>query len=294
MSPLIASSRLLALVFLVALTDPTAQAAPDAAVAPGEVAEFHRAAAAGNLSELAACLRHRPELVNLPLLGAEESHRETPLHVAVTSRRLEAAKLLLAAGAVVDPRSDGQTPLFRAAMTGQEDLVKLLLKHGADINGGTNPTDLADITPIRAAQLYGHLAVAQVLLEKGARIDLFSAAGLGWTTFIADRLEENPTLATLTDNWGSQAAWIALNTGQLHALEQLAMAGATLGGQHGNEGFTALHVAAERGYPEVAAFLVNSGLNINAPDYAGRTSLQYAIDHKQERVVAWLKAHGAR
>ena len=64
----------------------------------------------------------------------------TPLHLAADRGRTEAAELLLAAGALVDPQNhDGRTPLMLAASRGDTTLVLALLAKGAS-------TTIADYT----------------------------------------------------------------------------------------------------------------------------------------------------
>ena len=74
----------------------------------------------------------------------------TPLHYACSKGNLEVAQFLIANGAIVDSPSQGNTtPLMMAVQSGNEQLVKLLLDKGADIqlrNGnGLSAIDIADI-----------------------------------------------------------------------------------------------------------------------------------------------------
>ena len=61
------------------------------------------------------------------------------------------------------PGSDGNTPLFAAAVTGDPAMVSLLLELGADPNVPT-----ADGTPMDVAAYFGHRRAAEALLEGGA------------------------------------------------------------------------------------------------------------------------------
>ncbi|WP_128113551.1 ankyrin repeat domain-containing protein [Polynucleobacter necessarius] len=75
----------------------------------------------------------------------------TPLHYACTNDgHIEVTQFLLANGATVDSRGlNGTTPLMMAVQSGNEDLVKLLLDKGANIqirnNLGLTAIDIADI-----------------------------------------------------------------------------------------------------------------------------------------------------
>ena len=74
----------------------------------------------------------------------------TPLHYACTKGNLEVAQFLIAIGAMVDGLSPGNTTaLMMAVQSGNEQLVKLLLDKGADLQlrnaNGLSAIDIADI-----------------------------------------------------------------------------------------------------------------------------------------------------
>ena len=74
----------------------------------------------------------------------------TPLHYACAKGHLDVAQFLIANGATVDSMSLGNTtPLMMAVQSGNEQLVKLLLDKGADLQlrnaQGLTAIDIADI-----------------------------------------------------------------------------------------------------------------------------------------------------
>ena len=74
----------------------------------------------------------------------------TPLHYACAKGHFDVAQFLVANGAKVDALSVGNTtPLMMAVQSGNEQLVKLLLDKGADLqirnNNGLSAIDIADI-----------------------------------------------------------------------------------------------------------------------------------------------------
>jgi ankyrin repeat protein len=72
---------------------------------------------------------------------------------------------LLAAGAKADYRyGPGSTPLHEAVASGNSQLVKLLLDHGADPNARTNDGQI----PLALAESRGHREICALLRQRAA------------------------------------------------------------------------------------------------------------------------------
>ncbi|KAL7935738.1 ankyrin repeat-containing domain protein [Trichoderma chlorosporum] len=95
------------------------------------------------------------------LLKNNLSGYDTPFDVAAKYSQLDSAKLLLAAGASLDP-SDLATTVWNAARYGSVDMARLLLDHGAPFDGKNS----AGLTPLHVACLWGNFAVAKLLLQQ--------------------------------------------------------------------------------------------------------------------------------
>jgi ankyrin len=65
-----------------------------------------------------------------------------------------------------DPTPGAKTPLLYAAREGHEDVAKLLLDAGADIE----KADADGVTPLLMAVLNGRIALASMLIERGANV----------------------------------------------------------------------------------------------------------------------------
>ena len=94
--------------------------------------------------------------------------------------------------------SHGRTMLWEAAYRGRLETVAHLVERGADIDAcGCHFTPLlVDVSPYCAARHKKHHAVADLLLERGAAVDIHTSAYLGETAIVAGYLEANPELAT--------------------------------------------------------------------------------------------------
>ena len=79
--------------------------------------------------------------------------------------KIEAIKLLVKHGADINAQNnDRETPLMYAASAGKFEAVKLLVKHGANINARNN---FGHTALMRAAN-FGHYDVVRFLVENGA------------------------------------------------------------------------------------------------------------------------------
>jgi len=128
---------------------------------------LHRAAQTGDVSALSAMLQAHPRWVN-----AYDTQGDTPLHKAVIAGQEAAVRLLLSRGAWVDARRRWTTmelvgvPPYRILVYGRtEVLAPVPVKDGE--------------TALHLAAQYGRARIAWLLLNRGARVDLRDHSG--WT-----------------------------------------------------------------------------------------------------------------
>jgi hypothetical protein len=105
----------------------------------------------------------------------------------------EAVTDLLEAGASVQERnSGGWTPLMLAASAGEEGIVRLLVKRGADVNArGIGSESTEGITALMTAAMYGHVPIVRFLLDSGADVHLRSRSGFTALLLASSRGHEN-------------------------------------------------------------------------------------------------------
>jgi hypothetical protein len=94
---------------------------------------IHEAVFMGNSDEIAKHIAVKSDL------NKKDEYGSSPLAVATTFGKTEAAKLLIEGGADLNAQSaDGSTPLHTAAFFGREEIAGMLLTHGADISVRNN------------------------------------------------------------------------------------------------------------------------------------------------------------
>jgi ankyrin repeat protein/tetratricopeptide (TPR) repeat protein len=204
------------------------------------------------------------------------------LHKAIENRQPAVAKYLLLRGARMDiPNSIGYRPLHWAVMLGQTEIVKLLIRHGADVNAAKD-----DMTPLHDAAHGGHREIARVLLAAGA--DPYARTGQGKTPLNL-AVEQNQTkLYEML-----RPLHKAVEKGDPDKIKTLLKKDGELMDSGDEKNRTPLAVAAARGHKELVRFLVNNGANVNAKDINGCTPLMRAKQKGHVEIVNMLLAKGA-
>jgi len=149
--------------------------------------QFWAAVANDDIDCLKTMLDRQPELVREryfgvawkpePVKGLQFSN--TALHTATVNSRVELAKLLIANGADINAigyeENKGLTPpIVLAAWEGSIEMLRLLLDAGADPNLAASAE-----TALYCAAEHNAEEKVMLLLERGARQDIFTAAILG-------------------------------------------------------------------------------------------------------------------
>lgn len=239
---------------------------------------------------------------------AEPGGGLTALVFAAREGDVEAARLLLAAGANVNQTTEyGWTPLLAATQNRHYRLGALLLEHGADPRiankGGWTPlyiaTDNRNIEsgdyPVRRPDM-DHLDYIRLLLDAGADVN-------------ARMRSSTETRTVFTHQWlyeeGATPFLRAAQSGDLALLRLLLEHGADPS-LNADDGTTPLMAAAGIGWVEgvtyewseqesfeTVRFLLELGADVNAHGPDGRTALMGAAHKGRNDVVQLLVDHGA-
>ncbi|HEY3852733.1 MAG TPA: quinoprotein dehydrogenase-associated putative ABC transporter substrate-binding protein [Steroidobacteraceae bacterium] len=120
----------------------------------------------------------------------------TPLAIASQNGKVEAAQVLVDAGADVNApvAKGGYTPLMLASISGSTDLADALIKHGAQVNA----VNSGGVTALMIAAAGNHSGVAALLLKAGADINARSEDGRTALS-IAQANNNEPVIRLLKD-----------------------------------------------------------------------------------------------
>ncbi|MCU1389871.1 MAG: ankyrin repeat-containing protein, partial [Ilumatobacteraceae bacterium] len=187
--------------------------------------------------------------------GDVEEKSRTALHAATDwpghfPHVAEVIRVLVEAGADVDARFAGphrETPLHWAASSDDVEALDALLDLGADIeaDGGV----LTDGPPLDDAVIFAQWNAAARLVERGAGVRLFHAAGLGLTDRARDLLAEPHDADEITS-----CLWHACRAGRSEVTALLLEAGGDPLWE-GWDDMTPLLAAQRSGNAEVAALV---------------------------------------
>ena len=159
-------------------------------------------------------------------------------------------------------------PLHLAVVKKQMEGLQVLL----DLGANTESLDEAGFTPLDEAALRGETAMAQVLLDRGAKVRLPAAIAMERNGDIQRLLRRSPESLKPGNRWGNLIVRASeLASGPV--IEALIRAGASVNIRDDPKtsvdstwGYTPLHAAAFRGNMSAAAALLKHGASVTARD----------------------------
>ena len=195
----------------------------------------------------------------------KSEHYGCPLHWASNSNQIEIVRLLLDAGATVDPEDRwGRTPFQYSMYLGYTNVAKFLLSRGANVNS----KDFWGRTLLHWAVSKGERDIATNLIDFGADTEVRDRKGN--TALHKAARHGNHDLSTFLIEHDAD---VNVSTPGLQV--------------------TPLHQAVRYGHKKIVRLLLNSGAKVNAYSKLYGTPLHWAAESGHRGIAEVLLEHGA-
>ena len=171
---------------------------------------------------------------------SEENGDITPLYLAVDNNKYKIAKTLLELGA--EPNfvlKEGFIVLHTAAELGYTDLVELLIEHKTNLDKEATFGELSRVTPVHLAVMNQHIDIVKLLAKGGANLNASK---------------------TYCGKGGFTPLYISIKNNNLDMVRQLIACRCDVNACR-DDGWTALHAAAEQGYRDIVNELLKAKAN---------------------------------
>ena len=186
---------------------------------------------------------------------------------------------------------DASSELFNALRTGDAKKVSELVMNDAAIVNARNPQGQSAVL---MACYMGRKEVRDLLIEKGAILQLHEAAAAGNLARVKELVEENPELARGYSPDGFPVVALAAAFGHQEVARYLHGKGADINAVASNgTGYTALTGAVAGGHASIAQWLAENGADVNYRYAKGHSPLLEAAANGRLDIVKTLIARGA-
>lgn len=218
---------------------------------------------------------------------------DIPLHLAINNGAdIEIVKLLLKKGADVNSEDeDGELPLILAIEKKNVELALLILDSGADLY----VKDMGGSTPLHRAAALGMTPIVEALLKRelypdeqdsSRRTALHWAAKEGHERVVKCLLNRGASLQEV-DRHGRAPLHLAAMSGHYEISCRLIDYGGDIN-RRDNNGRTCLHDSSWLGHVDVVRLLLNCNIEINATDHEGFTALHHAATRGHDDIILLL------
>ncbi|MGB2625391.1 MAG: ankyrin repeat domain-containing protein [Candidatus Acidiferrum sp.] len=188
-------------------------------------------------------------------------------------------------------KSDTTADFFAAIRTGELDQVRSLLDTDGSLASAKNQDG---VSAILTSVYSGRTEIRDLLLAKGASLELQDAVAVGNMERVKEIVGGNPALAKSFSADGFPVLALACVFGHLAVAYYLVENGANIHASATNgTGYNALSGAVAGGHKEIVEWLLRSGVNANYKYGAGYTPLLTAAASGRLDLLKLLLTHGS-
>jgi ankyrin repeat protein len=183
------------------------------------------------------------------------------------------------------------TEFFDAIRAGDSGKVRSLLDADPEIASARDPNG---VSAVLTSIYTGRSEVRDLLLERGAVLEIHDAAAAGKLERVKEFVDKNSILAKSYSPDGFPIVALACFFGHLHVARYLAEKGADLNAAASNgSGYNSLTASVAGGHGDIVAWLLENGVSPNYRYGPGYTPLLTAAANGRLDIAKLLLAHGA-
>ncbi|CVL06133.1 related to ankyrin [Fusarium mangiferae] len=220
--------------------------------------------------------------------------RHSDLYLNIDLDRRRVVKAFIASGA--NPHMlgcEGNTPLHLAAISGDEDIIKMLLDRGADISTSNQHGDIPLVLAVRHRRRTAYMKLLELgtvnMCGENRRTALIEAASVGDFTLVKTLIEKGAAI-DFSDDTGQTALMEASKKGTPGIVELLLEKKSDVDRKDHNCD-TALIKACIGGHPEVIELLLGASARLEIMNTAGRIVFSNVGHSCGENIIKQLLQH---
>lgn len=241
----------------------------------------------GDKKSVESIVRRHPDMINCKHYSFK-GQKSTVLCDAIIGGHTNIALFLIDHGANVNERSfPYETPINKATIEGNDQVVKSLISHGADISA---PKDGHLHSPLSNAIGYKRWKICSLLRQAGAN-DIPLAIEIitrGDNQLLKEEIKRNPTIL---QSDGYNIVCCAIHNKRIDCIKTLADSGVDINAYNpGKDKKPLFAIACEEGNMAVIKTLVECGAKIewSGVDNKKRNGLCYAVNSNNPEIVTYL------
>ncbi|CDW53208.1 Ank 2 domain containing protein [Trichuris trichiura] len=194
------------------------------------------------------------------------------LHFAIRQGEIEQVKIAIETPSLLRSQRCLRTALSLAVQCGKEEVVKLLLQNGADVNQVSYDEFRLPLAPLLVACRLGKVPIARLLLENGASPDSTDCFGHS-ALWIATRarcpellrllIDHRANLTACSTNWKNCPLYYASRHAPRRGLAELLIYHGYMSNYEDEDGLDALSWSLQNGQLQLSIMIAQAGVPIS-------------------------------